>query len=117
MPASPVMNTTWPSPAFTALKRSRSSPSSRSRPTRGVRPRSTATSKRVRRPRGRRTSKACTKGVHWSPPLHRHLAQIARLEEAGYLLVRRGTDDHVPRLGHLLEPCCQVRGITHRGVV
>ena len=40
MPASPVMNTTWPRPALTSRKRSSSVVSSRSRPTNGVRPRS-----------------------------------------------------------------------------
>ena len=95
MPASPVMNTTWPRPALTSLKRSRSSPNSRSRPTR-VRP--TATSKRMRRPRGRSTSKAWT-GVC----LHRHLAQIEGLEEATDRPVRRLTHQHAARAGHLLE--------------
>ena len=57
MPASPVMNTTWPRPALTSPKRSSRVASSRSRPMRGVRPRSMATSRRARRPRGRSTSK------------------------------------------------------------
>ena len=43
----------------------------------GVSPRSTATSKRVRRLRGR-----STKGAHRGTSLHRHLAQITRFEEA-----------------------------------
>ena len=56
-------------------------------------------------------------GVHRGTALHWQLAQITRLEEAGDVLLRGGADHHAPRLGHLLEPRRQVRGVPDRGVV
>ena len=55
MPGSPLSSTTWPRPSFTRSQRCSSNPISSSRPTSGVKPAVTATSKRLRAPLSTRT--------------------------------------------------------------
>jgi hypothetical protein len=55
--------------------------------------------------------------AHRGTALHRHFAQVTHLEKACDVLLCGGTDDHTPRLRHLLEPRGQIGGIPHRRVV
>ena len=112
MPASPVMNTTWPRPALASLKRSRSSPNSRSRPTRGEAALDSHVKAHAAAARAQHL-----KGAYRGTSLDRHLTQVEGLEEATDRPVRRLTHQHAARAGHLLQARRQVGGISHGGVV
>src|SRR5438105_2106996 len=57
------------------------------------------------------------KGAYRGTAFDGHLPQVTHLEEASDVLLRGSANHHAPRLGHLLEPCCQVSGIADRRII